>query len=522
MARASKEYWAQRALQREAEAYARGGALSTKLYDAYQTALRDLRRQINDFYVRYARENRLSYEEAVKTLTRAEVREWKATLGEWVERINAEVDPKIKARLKAELDALAYRSRMDRLEVLSAQIEMELDGLYARCMREMAEEFGETYRESYYKQSFDIQQRAGRIWDVAGIDAGMVENVMSYPWSGANFSDRLWQNKAVLLFNLRQDLTQGLIKGTGIAPLSKSLSERMGQSYKAAERLVRTELNHFHNEADKAGYKAAGIEWYEFMATLDSRTCAACGALDGKHFKVSEAQTGVNYPPLHPNDRCTTVMWDPEEAEDWAAAGEKMPEGMTYEEWYQRKIGAGKSAGENSTKPDEPAKPIKPYTDITGEWYPEARTNSHAVQDLSVYTAHGITYTVDGHNVVLDYSAHEKEIAELLEKEVGGELFMVPRVNNPQGVPTPDYLFHGKTYDLKTIGKNAGVNTIFNRVKKAAGQANNFIIDVTNSGLDDDTIHKQIEKLFNRIDTNWVEEVVIIRAGEIVRVVKRA
>lgn len=200
---------------------------------------------------------------------------------------------------------------MDRLEALCGQMEMTLDELYVRCTRETSEGCGEAYLESYYKKSFDIQQRAGRIWEVAGIDSGMVEDVLSYPWSGANFSDRLWRNKAALLFNLRQDLTQGLIKGTGIAPLSKSLSEQMGQSYKAAERVVRTELNHFHNEADRAAYQAAGIEWYEFMATLDSRTCAVCGALDGKYFKVAEAQTGVNYPPMHPNDRCTTVEYDP-------------------------------------------------------------------------------------------------------------------------------------------------------------------------------------------------------------------
>lgn len=169
-----------------------------------------------------------------------------------------------------------------------------------------------------------------------------------------------------------------------------------------------------------------------------------------------------------------------------------------------------------------PAGPVGKYTDITGNWYPDAKPNSHAVQDLQSYTVNGVTYTVDGHNVVLDYSPHEKEIAELLEREVGGEIYKVPRVNNPQGVSTPDYLFHGKGYDLKTIGEKAGANTIFNRVKKARGQARSFIIDVTRSGLDDDTINKQIEKLFNRSDTDWVEEVAIIRGAAIVRVAKRA
>lgn len=122
---------------------------------------------------------------------------------------------------------------------------------------------------------------------------------------------------------------------------------------------------------------------------------------------------------------------------------------------------------------------------------------------------------------MLDYSPHEKEIAELLEREVGGELFMVPRVNNPQGVSTPDYLFHGKGYDLKTIGENAGANTIFNRIKKAKKQAGSFIIDVTESNLSSDVIDNQLEKIYTRPDTDWVDEIVIIHDSSIMRVSKR-
>lgn len=161
------------------------------------------------------------------------------------------------------------------------------------------------------------------------------------------------------------------------------------------------------------------------------------------------------------------------------------------------------------------------YADVTAQWRETATPNSHVVQDAQEYTKNGVTYQVDGHNVVLDYSAHEKEIAELLEREFGGELYMVPRVNNPQGVSTPDYLFRGVEYDLKTIGENAGENTIFNRVKKAKGQATGFVIDTTNSGLDSDKVSAQIHKLFNRVDTAWLDQVIIVHGGEIVRVVKR-
>lgn len=161
------------------------------------------------------------------------------------------------------------------------------------------------------------------------------------------------------------------------------------------------------------------------------------------------------------------------------------------------------------------------YTEETGKWRETATPNSHVVRDLQEHTVNGITYKVDGHNVVLDYSPHEKEIAKLIEKEFGGEIYMVPRVNSPQGVSTPDYLFRGVGYDLKTLGESARANTLFNRVKKAKWQAQNFIIDVTNTKLDEDTILAQVKKVFHREDTKWVDEILIVQNGSRIRVFKR-
>ena len=164
-----------------------------------------------------------------------------------------------------------------------------------------------------------------------------------------------------------------------------------------------------------------------------------------------------------------------------------------------------------NTEPAESAGFQPRYTDVTEKWRAEATPNSHTVQDLQEYTANGVTYKVDGHNVVLDHTEHEKEIAGLLEKEFGGEIGLVPRVNNPQGVSTPDYIFRGEAYDLKTLGEKAGGNTIFNRVKKAAKQGQRFILDVTKTTLDEKTIDAQIEKIFARKDTEWVDEIIEIR-----------
>ena len=72
---------------------------------------------------------------------------------------------------------------------------------------------------------------------------------------------------------------------------------------------MRTETNYFHNSAEIESYQSMGFEYFEFLATLDSRTSDMCAEMDGKRFKVSEGVPGYNIPPLHPNCRSTIVPY---------------------------------------------------------------------------------------------------------------------------------------------------------------------------------------------------------------------
>lgn len=159
--------------------------------------------------------------------------------------------------------------------------------------------------------------------------------------------------------------------------------------------------------------------------------------------------------------------------------------------------------------------------DVTKKYLETATPNSHTVQDLHTYVVQGAAYTVDGDYVVLDYTPHEKEVAELLERELGGEIFMVPRVNSPEGVSTPDYLFRGQAYDLKTLGPKAGKNAIYNRVKKARRQAKNFVVDITRALLNEAFVDEQLQKIYRMNETAFVDEVIVIDGGTIIKIVKR-
>lgn len=91
-----------------------------------------------------------------------------------------------------------------------------------------------------------------------------------------------------------------------------------------------------------AAYIECKIETYQFLATLDERTCPVCGELDGKIYPVKERQIGKNCPPMHKNCRCTTVSTigiehgiNMQRSAIDPATGKriKVPRSMNWKEW---------------------------------------------------------------------------------------------------------------------------------------------------------------------------------------------
>lgn len=160
------------------------------------------------------------------------------------------------------------------------------------------------------------------------------------------------------------------------------------------------------------------------------------------------------------------------------------------------------------------------YRDSTDEWKEVSPEQAKSVIDLKEYEIGGQKYVVDGHNVVLDYKPYEREIAEVVAKKYGKSVQMVPRVDIPQGIRTPDYVIDGVEYDLKHITK-PGNNTIYNRIKEAKGQSNNFIIDLTGNELMDNEVLRQIESVYRSNHTRFVQNLITIKNGEIKKVFSR-
>ena len=274
-------------------------------------------------------------------------------------------------------------------------------------------------------------------------------------------------------------------------------------AYEATQMQRRIERTVRKLKREKAAYKAAGLHEDETTVNIRLRRLNA-------KYKAFSAAAGL------PEQReRMKVLYTDAQPENAASAAKAARLAKPEPRVKTARVPSSKAESTPS------AKPAKSYADVTEQWQENATPNSHAVQDMQEYTANGVTYKVDGHNVVLDYSQHEKEIAELLEKKFGGELYMVPRVNNPQGVSTPDYIFRGDAYDLKTITGN-GKKILYDRISKKKNQSSNFVFDLSESALTDENVKSQIKYIFKSDHTDFVDKIVILKNGEVSMIVERA
>ena len=157
-------------------------------------------------------------------------------------------------------------------------------------------------------------------------------------------------------------------------------------------------------------------------------------------------------------------------------------------------------------------------------WHPRCRCTTVAafgeVKDLDYWEHDGEKYYIDDHHVILDYSEHEREIADLLAIKMNTTVNMVPRVLKPRGIKTPDYIIGNDKYDLKEILGN-GKNVIDNAIKKQRLQADNFIFDISNTKLSESEIKDQINKLYLSERRNWINKTILIKNKKIINEYKR-
>lgn len=331
-------YWRKRAIELAEKQKQEDDDLCLRFHREYERILHELDKEISIFYARYAANESVSMADARRLLRDAELEDFRMSLDEFRGKALA-------GGFDKELEEVYLRSRISRLQALQTQVELRMMELFGSQRDVLRDHLQERYTDTYYRTVYAVSQQVDVASTFARIDPQTVEKILATPWAGSEFSSRIWADKDKLTRELMQTLSRGFVRGDSLDRMTKEFAKRMGVSESRAAVLIHTESVHMAAEAAEQGYRETGIRSYRFEAALDLKTCTVCGALDQREFPLAERETGINYPPLHPRCRCTTVpvtefQIGSKRAARNPATGktEYVEKKLTYEEWRKKYV----------------------------------------------------------------------------------------------------------------------------------------------------------------------------------------
>lgn len=340
----NEEYWTQRKANLIYEQMDKAEKQADKFDKVYEEAKAYLDKEINKIFDKFQRDYGLSENVARQVLKTMKDKKDLANLRRMLEaRPN---DPNIQ-RLLADLDSPAYTYRMKRLERLSDDLDLMRSSIYLSEKQGSDGFYSDLMKDSYYKATFDLQQQTGLAYHFSGLPETEIKRLQAFKWTGEGYSDRIWSNTGALASSVKDELLVSLMTGRSVRDTSQAIAERFEVGQNKARRLVRTESAFFHNQMELLSYEDAEITKYKFVAVLDKRTSHICQQHDNKVYNTDEAVPGVNYPPLHPWCRSTTIAYDKDA--DYSklerrarnpetGKTELVPADMSYKEWYDKYV----------------------------------------------------------------------------------------------------------------------------------------------------------------------------------------
>lgn len=180
-----------------------------------------------------------------------------------------------------------------------------------------------------------------------------------------------------------------------------------------------------------------------------------------------------------------------------------VPQDINYQEWKKKYV-------DNKLQ----------YEDITDMVLSKNKKEYKVEEQQYFIDDNGNKYVVDGKYVLLEPTQREKDVANMLGEIYGEKVKIIPKVNKPLNIKTPDYMINDQKFDLKQItGK--GKYSIEGNLKGKKEQAHNFIIDITNAKLDQEEAERQIQSIYDSKRYSWIDSIMLIKDEEFLKIYKR-
>lgn len=316
----SEEYWRKREEEQRKKNIEDEEEYVERIKYYYRQEMNAIEDRIYAFYVRYSTKEGITMAEARRRVSKMDVEEFAEMAAKYVK------EKDFSERANEELRLYNLTMRVNYQQLLMYQIAME------SCAT--ADELEQFMKSKLEGRTIDeIERQAGILGESLLDQKEMVGSIVNASFHNATFSDRIWANQALLRSNLSNILTNALIQGRNPRDYVKQIRRAFDVSRGQAERLLRTELARVQSEAQLKSYEKAEFDGYIFHALGDA--CPVCAALDGEHFKVKDAEPGINISPMHPNCRCSTGPYmDTTDFDEWLDGIDD--HGLTWSDWKRR------------------------------------------------------------------------------------------------------------------------------------------------------------------------------------------
>lgn len=285
--------------------------------ETYEYMLDQIQKEINGFYAKYAKAEKISMAEAKRRVSKLDIEEYGRKAAKYVK------EKDFSKQANEEMRLYNATMKINRLELLKANIGLEL----VSGFDELQKYFDEKLTD---RTIAEFERLAGILGKSVQDNEKAAHAIVNASYKNAAYSDRIWMYQGMLKNELDNLLKTGLIQGKHPRELARHLQKRFGVSAYNANRLMTTELARVQTEAQKQSFIRNGFTQYTFLAL--GTACSVCRALDDKHFDVDDMMPGENAPPMHPNCRCSVAAYmDEEEYYKWLDSYKE--HGLSFEEW---------------------------------------------------------------------------------------------------------------------------------------------------------------------------------------------
>ena len=158
----------------------------------------------------------------------------------------------------------------------------------------------------------NLEKHIADFYDELNLSVKTAEKLSVYGSRGEKFkkefNDRLNQSKTSTIKRVIHEMNLQMMQSKDAKSVIAHMQAFMSKRLSSLKQLLKETAGQLEQYMVLWGYQDKGYTHYRIRANGDN--CKECSELDGKIFPIYEAESGINFAPIHPNCDCSAEVLD--------------------------------------------------------------------------------------------------------------------------------------------------------------------------------------------------------------------